>query len=173
MNINYKRCEMMFVYMYLYSLTGTPIPGFHFIEYTFPRPVYNITEITVDFENAYSNTYEVAIYCSNTNSWRKLFVYRQFKKGSVWKSTDKISDMDVNHLRIKHRYNTSYQHVYHNYSMMPLQGFDNSTNPCVPGARDELDTKGYLTKVKMHKMKPAEKWGVSVWRWLIWGYPSI
>lgn len=122
------------------------IPGVHWIELDLSIPAFNISKAVIDYESAYSNDYFIEVYCQNRPSW-----------ASVYKSKGG-----------KRKVKSSKQHVIHEVSIVAHQ------TPCFPGmTENELDRmKPQITKIRLTINKPAERWGTSVWSFLVWGYVS-
>ena len=124
------------------NMKGEPIPGPHWIVLALKEPAHNISKIKIDFETAYSNDYAVDAYCSDTQSWETVY---------------KSSMRDVVVQRFKH-------HVTHEIC---LKG---RINVCEAQTIDQSSPSKSVSKVRLRIKRPAERWGTSVWSFLVWGY---
>mmetsp|Transcript_6238 Transcript_6238/g.9405 ORF Transcript_6238/g.9405 Transcript_6238/m.9405 type:complete len:332 (-) Transcript_6238:154-1149(-) len=86
------------------NMRGRPIPGPHWIVLTLKEPANDISIAVLDFENAFSNTYELASYCERSNSWRTFY-----------KSTHQNNGNKV-------KVERSYRHIIHRIDVDDVHG---------------------------------------------------
>ena len=127
------------------DMSGTPIPGEHFVMLHFARPVETLDKITLDWETAMATEFVVEV--ANGNSWSTLYS----NDGFYGETTYHMSP----HFRCtaSRRPNPPKQHVID----------DITCSKIIPGDKSEQ-----VNKLRV-KMVSGTKWGVSLWEVDVFG----
>lgn len=54
------------------GMSGDPIPGIHWLQLKLKEPAHNLTDISIDFESAYSDIFTIEIFCQNQLTWKTI-----------------------------------------------------------------------------------------------------
>lgn len=75
------------------NMRGDAIPGRHWLELALKAAALNITKIVIDYEIAYSDDYEVEVFCDNGSGW--VVIYKS--KSRVLQRTVQKSEKHIVH----------------------------------------------------------------------------
>jgi hypothetical protein len=54
------------------DMSGTPIPGQHWLQLDLSHPANSLTRVLIDYEVALSNDYYIETHCVSTGSWQTV-----------------------------------------------------------------------------------------------------